>query len=102
MANGMLGDKLLPESVQTRRRDLRSRVNELRQPLRQRRQNLVPGPDVVGEAENRLGNIRNRVVDRQTVLERIQSMRQNNSDSGSSDESGSSSSSNNSNRSSML
>lgn len=67
----MLGERVLPESVQARRRQIRNRVTDLRQPIRNRRQNLVPGPDLIGEAETRFMNLRDRVVDRNSVLSRI-------------------------------
>jgi len=67
----MLGDRLLPEAVQTQRRKMRNRLTNLREPIRQKRQELVPGPDVMGSLGENLSDLRSKVVDRKTVLERI-------------------------------
>lgn len=71
----MLGENILPESVNSQRRRLRRRVRELRDPLRQRREQLVPGPDIVGSLENRFSDLRNRVVERDSVLSNITARR---------------------------
>lgn len=97
MVGSMLGDNVLPESVQSRRRQVRSRLDSLREPIRQRRQNTVPGPDVVGRAEDAFTGLRNRAVSRDSVLERISDMRGNGNGggNGSGDNSGSDSGSSN-------
>lgn len=71
----LLGDRLLPESVVSRRSQFRDRVRELRRPVRRFRENTVPGPDIIGSAEQRLTDVRNRLVSRQSVLDRIQARR---------------------------
>lgn len=75
MAGRMFGENLLPESVNERRRNLRSRVQGLREPIRSRRENLVPGPDVIGRAESRVADLRDRVLEREGVLSRIRARR---------------------------
>lgn len=71
----LLGDRLLPDTVVERRGQFRARVRDLRQPLRQFRERNVPGPDLIGSAENNLTDLRNRVVSRNSVLSRIQARR---------------------------
>lgn len=73
----LLGDAVLPEQVQSRRRSLRNRLTELRQPVRRFREQNIPGPNVVGMVGNNLTDLRDRFVSRTTVLERIQERRQN-------------------------
>lgn len=88
----MLGERALPEAVQERRRQIRERAMSLREPVRDFRESNVPGPDVVGQVESRVANLRNRFVSRDTVLSRIRSRRQDgggDSDSESSDNSSS-------------
>lgn len=75
----LLGDRLLPDTVVERRNQFRERVMELRRPIRDARERMLPGPDLVGNAEDRLTDLRNRVVSRQSVVGRI---RQRRSDSG--------------------
>lgn len=70
----LLGDRVLPESVQSRRRQLRTRLQDLRQPIRQRRTDL-PTPDIIGTAETQITRLRDRFVTRESVLERIQERR---------------------------
>lgn len=72
----MLGDRLLPESVQSARRRARNRVQDVREPIRQRREQLVPGPDIIGMTESRVSDLRDRFVNRTTVLERIRARRE--------------------------
>lgn len=67
----MLGEKLLPEAVQSRRRMLRERLMDVRDPVRRRRQEMVPGPDIIGTAERNLAQMRNKVVNRDGVLPRL-------------------------------
>ena len=85
----MLGDNVLPDSVVSRRRQVRERVRDLRRPLRRFRESNVPGPDVVGSAEDKFTDLRNQVVSRDSVVERIRARRSsssgNDSDSGGSD-----------------
>lgn len=71
----MLGDAVLPEQIQSSRRRLRNRLSDLRQPVRQFREENVPGPNVVGNLESRFSDLRDRFVSRTTVLERIRSQR---------------------------
>lgn len=78
----MLGDRLLPESVQSRRRQLRQRAQNLRDPIRNRRENLVPGPDVFGRAESTASDLRDRFVQRDGVVSRIRARRNGNDNSG--------------------
>lgn len=90
----MLGENLLPESVNRRRRQVRARVRDLRDPIRERRADLVPGPDVIGRAEESVLSLRDRVVNRDGLIERIRERRNGNSGGGGSDTSGSSGNSN--------
>lgn len=69
----MLGERFLPDSVNSRRRMVRSRIRDLREPLRSRRQNLVPGPDIIGRAENTVMDLRDRFVSRDSVLGKMKS-----------------------------
>lgn len=71
----MLGEGFLPESVQSQRNKLRNRLQDMREPIRSRRQSLVPGPDVIGKAESTFMDLRDRVVSRTTVLDRIRARR---------------------------
>lgn len=89
----MLGENVLPESVNDLRRRARSQVRSLRQPIRQRRENLVPGPDLIGQTETTLMDLRDRVTTRDGLLSRIRNQQNmmnsesNNSDNGSGDDS---------------
>lgn len=67
----LLGDRFLPESVSSTRQRVRSRLSDLREPIRSRRESLVPGPDIVGMAENQFSSLRRRFVTRETLLSRI-------------------------------
>lgn len=90
----MLGDRHLPEAVQDRRRKLRMKVRDLRAPIRSKRSELVPGPDIVGKVEQKVGGLRDSFVSRDSVLSRIKERRADGSSgSGSSSSSGSSGSS---------
>lgn len=71
----MLGDRVLPESVQARRRDLRTRLEGVRQPVRSFREQNIPGPDLVGMTEDTLSSLRDRFVSRDAVVERIREVR---------------------------
>jgi len=79
----MLGENFLPESVQSRRRQFREKVNNLRQPIKNFRENTVPGPNVVGKAESQLQGLKNQFFSREGVLSRIKSFRSQQSGSGS-------------------
>lgn len=61
----LLGENVLPESVMNQRRRLRERVNDLREPIRSRRVEYIPGPDLIGEVEGFLTSARNRVLRRE-------------------------------------
>lgn len=93
----LLGDNVLPESVQSRRRQLRERVMGIREPARNFRENRVPGPDIVGTAESTLTDLRDRVVTREGVLSRIRERRSSSSGSSSSGSSSGNSSNGSSN-----
>ena len=67
----MLGESILPETVNDARRRVRNRVSSVRQPLRRSRQDLVPGPDIIGRAESNFNDLRNRVVNRDGLIERV-------------------------------
>lgn len=71
----LLGDRFLPESVTSARQRLRSRVADLREPIRSRRVELMPGPDLVGRAEDQVMNLRTRFVRRESLLDRIRMQR---------------------------
>ena len=73
----MIGEGFLPESIQSQRNRLRNRLNDLREPIRSRREQLVPGPDLVGRAESTFRNLRDRVVSRTTIMQRIRERRAN-------------------------
>lgn len=95
----MLGEGVLPESVQERRRQIRERAMSLREPVRNFREQNVPGPDVLGQVESRVTGLRDRVVSRDGVLSSIRERRADsgngNSGTNSSDGNGGGSSSNN-------
>jgi len=71
MSTNMLGDSLLPDSVQNLRRSLRSQVSSIREPIRRRREDLVPGPDIIGSVENSVMSLRDRFVTRDGALDRV-------------------------------
>lgn len=91
----MLGDNLLPDSVQSRRRSARRRLQNLRDPVRSTRERVVPGPDVVGRAEASFSDLRNRVVSADGLMDRIRERRE--GDSGGSTDTGNSGDTNTSN-----
>lgn len=76
----MLGDSIIPDSIQDRRRSVRRRLRELRQPIREKRQSLVPGPDVIGTVEQKLDNARTSVSTRDSLMDRISESRLSGSD----------------------
>jgi hypothetical protein len=83
----LLGERLLPDSVNTKRRQVRSRLEEVRRPLKNKRKSLSP-VDVIGMTENNLADIRDRFVQRNSVVDRIRERRSDSSggsDSGSDD-----------------
>lgn len=84
----MLGDNLLPDSVQSRRRGVRRRLQNLRDPVRSTRERVIPGPDVVGRAETSFSDLRRRVVSADGLMDRIRERREEGSDGG--DDSGTS------------
>lgn len=84
----MLGNRILPESVVARRRRLRERVNNLRRPVKQFRQENIPGPDVIGEVESSVADLRNRFVRRDSVLQKMRERRNGGGGGGSSSGSG--------------
>lgn len=77
----MLGENFLPESVMQRRRQVRDRLQSLRQPIKSTRESL-PGPNVIGQVENSAKSFRDKFVSRQNVLSRIKNMRSQSGSSG--------------------
>lgn len=77
----MLGDRVLPEAVQSQRRKLRSRLQSVREPVRSFREQNIPGPDVVGTVENQVTDLRSKVVSRDSVIGRVKEMRSDDSNS---------------------
>lgn len=73
----MIGEGFIPESIQSRRRSLRNRLRNMRQPIMEFRQQNIPGPDVVGTVENNLMDLRDRFVNREKILSRIRSQTNN-------------------------
>jgi len=71
----MLGNRFLPESVVSVRRRFRERVNQARRPVREFREENVPGPDVIGRIENQAADLRSQVVQRESVIEKIRNRR---------------------------
>lgn len=71
----MLGNRVLPESVVTRRRRVRERINNLRRPVKEFRQENVPGPDVIGKVESTTLDVRDKFVTRDSVLQMIRDRR---------------------------
>lgn len=50
---------------------MRTKLQDLREPVRQKREDLVPGPDLVGRVEGTLTQTRSRFVSRDAVLDRL-------------------------------
>lgn len=73
----LLGERLLPEAVNSQRRSMRTRLRNLRDPLRSFRENNIPGPNVIGELEDRAIQTRDRFVTRDMALSRLQDLRSN-------------------------
>jgi len=71
----MLGNRVLPESVVTRRRRMRERLSNLRRPVKQFRRENVPGPDVVGQVESSVMDLRDRFVTRNSMMDRMKERR---------------------------
>lgn len=71
----LFGDKVLPEAVQSRRRSLRMKLEDMREPVRQRREQYVPGPDIIGNLESSFSSARQNFVSRDTLLTRIRARR---------------------------
>jgi len=69
--NDMLGNRLLPETVNEQRRKVRSRLRSLRRPIQERREQAVPGPDVIGGTEERLNSIKQRLSDGVAPTDRL-------------------------------
>lgn len=80
----MLGEQVIPRSVNLKRRQLRSKLRELREPIRRRRSEMVPGPDVVGQLESRINQTTDKIVRRDGVVDRIKQARSGGSNGGSS------------------
>lgn len=70
----LLGDKFLPESVATRRRSVRKSIRSLRDPVRNFRESTVPGPDVVGMAENTVLDLRDSFTTRDSLVAKLRDM----------------------------
>lgn len=70
----LLGERFVPESVQSRRRSMRRRLNDLREPVRSRREDLVPGPDLIGTAETRIDDLRRSFVTRDSAVASFREM----------------------------
>lgn len=64
----LLGERALPDSVQNRRERLRSQLEDLRDPIRSRRESTVPGPDLIGQGEDAIASARRRVVSRDSPI----------------------------------
>lgn len=89
----LLGENILPEVVNSQRRSMRDRLRNLRDPVQSFRINSVPGPNIVGDLEDRFVEARDSFVTQDNILSRLQdirgdSMTANNGNNGSSDESG--------------
>lgn len=72
----LIGEGLLPDSIQSQRLKMRERLMSLREPVRSTREDLVPGPDLIGKAENTFKDFRDRFVTRESILDRIKMRRQ--------------------------
>lgn len=83
----MLGNRILPNSVVSARRRVRERLSEVRRPVRQFREDNVPGPDVIGNVEAQLTELRDNFMQRESVVSSIRE-RRSSSSSGSSSNSG--------------
>ena len=81
MANDLLGERALPDSVQSRRRSLRNRLEDLRDPIRERRESTVPGPDLIGRGEDVVEQARTRVATRDSPIGSLLSRIRNRGDS---------------------
>lgn len=80
----LLGENVLPDSVQQRRESVRERLQDVREPIRRRRAQTVPGPNIIGQIESQVTSLRNNVISRDGVMSRIRDVR--GSDSGTSEE----------------
>lgn len=78
----LFGERALPSSVNQQRRRLRSRLQDLREPIRQRRLEVVPGPNVIDQIEDQVRQARSTFVERQTMVERIKERRSREGNSG--------------------
>jgi len=58
----LLGEDALPEQVNSARRTVRRRASSLREPIRSTREDLVPGPDVIGSLESRAMGLRSKLT----------------------------------------
>lgn len=67
----LIGDNRLPSSVQRKRRRMREKVNDLREPIREKRESYVPGPDVIGSVESRASSLRDKFVTSDSLVSRI-------------------------------
>lgn len=70
----LLGDRFVPESLQSRRRSMRRRLRDVREPVRSRREDMVPGPDLIGTAERQVSDLRNSFVNRGSVVGSLREM----------------------------
>lgn len=70
----LLGDRFVPESLQSRRRSVRRRLRDIREPVRSRREDMVPGPDLIGTAERQVSDLRNSFVNRDSVIVSLRGM----------------------------
>lgn len=68
----MLGNNVLPESVVSARRRFRRKLADVREPVRNFRENTVPGPDIVGNVEDQVTSLRDQFVRRNSMLSMIQ------------------------------
>lgn len=84
-----LGDRILPESLAGRRRQVQERLRELRRPVRRFREDKIPGPDLVGSLESQALDLRDKVVSRDTVVDRIRKRRASNGNNSGSSNGGS-------------
>lgn len=82
----LVGDRYLPESFVSRRRSMRQKIRELRNPVRSFRESNVPGPDVVGKVEDTLMGARDSFVRRDALVSRLRDMASSNDASDEEDE----------------
>lgn len=87
----LLGERLTPDSIQERRKALRQRLQSLRDPIRRRRERMVPGPDLVGQTENTVVGLRRRLVRRDLPSDLLSRVRGSDGENGSNGSSGSNS-----------